>query len=612
MNLRLSFVFLVSASLWLSACSQPSMPRDASSTDAVSNETSVDEGSMDATSDSARVDDAWDAWMDTVSDRAPVTDVGMNETTESGSDAGGDGLVVFDARSVTDSASDADATATPIDAGGRCGDGVADRTYDTTTGWFREECDEGSQNGRGSCGTDCRFRPCGAGRLCPPLRSTFLYGLGGDHANLARYLLLLKEQGYNEVIFLGVGVQRWAYSGGMFRVVEETSSGLDVSARLVEVAERAGMGVIVGLMTISVITPGYYDWQIWPVPSRWAEAVRFSLDLAARIAERSGRSPAFRGFYIPQEMDVVGQRAARSPGWDPVGYYAELIRGGNGRLGLRQLAGPGRLVTISPYLHAIESDGSGNVVRVHAPDSVASDVVFIVDTLASAGGVDRVMIQDGVPKGWTRVENCDGPGQPPCLSRYFRAMQTALGPSRARVLWANVETYQWPPDTTNCYLDTPARADRVNLQVRATGAVVGGLTQWIHRYTFMASVGNADCDARRDALGRAYVTMPFPTELFALDVSGRRAMFLRGYHLDYRGTVRIQCRTSSGTDGTFTIRNDVSDPRHRYYNPAFATLAGPVVELSFWRPPECVVGTDLRVQYENPGGVSSVPWIGGW
>jgi hypothetical protein len=576
--------------------------------DVPSDTAALDDGPADTTLPDAPVADTPDA---TLPD-APVADTPdatLPDTPDATlPDARPDRIALPDAPRDTMAPVDA---AADVPAAPRCGDGVPDRTFDPATRWFREECDEGARNGRGACGTDCRFRPCGTGRLCPPVRSTFVYGFGGDHARIAGYFLQLKEQGYNEVILLGVGVQRYAYSGGTFRVTSETDDALDTATRMVEVAAPAGMGVIVGLMSISVETAGHYDWEIWPVPTRRADAVRFGLDLASRIDARVGTSPAFRGYYITQEFDVVGLRASRSAGWDPLGYFAALIQGEGGRRGLRALAGSSRLVTIAPYLHALERDDSGAITRVHPPAEVGADAAYILEVLGPAGGVDRVMVQDGVPKGWTRVTNCDGAGQPPCLAQYFRAMESAYG-ARANRLWVDLETYDWPQDPRCNGLDTPETIDRLALQVRAVGASVGGFTQWIHRYTFMASVGDATCDARREALGQAYQRAPLPISLFALDVSGRRALYLRGYHLEQAGQVRVTCPTTGGGSGTFAIRLETSDPRFYYYNPTYRTAAGEVVELAFWRPTECAAGATLDVVFENPGGATSVPWRGGW
>lgn len=466
-----------------------------------------------------------------------------------------------------------------------CGDGDVDHSVNRATGWFVEECDDGSQNGvgLGACGADCRYRRCSEGRACGPLRSTFAAYMPSDDESIRQSYLQMRADGYEEVIFVNVGGQEWTKTGDQWAPGGEQigfvdrSGGASALQRHLAVAEQAGIRVVVGLG--GIIPLGGYGWEIWLSSDVRGPFVAWNLDLASELIDQVGDSAAFGGFYISQEVNFGSANQCEAAG----SYYADMISGAQGRQGLRALVGA-REISIAPYL----------AVGSQAASTTGTALRCLYDRLQAAGGIDRILVQDGVPKqaeGFTTMQN---------VGAHFQAMWEALPTNDRDTLWVDLETYAWPDG--ECFLSRPADIDRVAGQVRETGRWVGGFSQWIHAHNFTAAgLGQDECDPAREALGDTYVEHPFPFHAFVYQSN----VIVRGYYLLPGGTAGLSCDTASGTqtwtytegDGLSVVHapdyvsdDDVPDPRE-------------IFEVSFPHPGEC---TGNRIAwYVNPDGTTS-------
>ncbi len=508
----------------------------------------------------------------------------------------GDGPTAGDGPAASDSAVASDSEPPPSDGPVQpppkaCGDGVADRTFDAAKGWYVEECDEGALNGTGreACGTDCRYRSCDSGRPCGPLRSTFGAYFPSSEAELAALLLSMREMGYEEFIPVNIGAQLWKKSGSSFTVTGvqdayyKVTGSSSVLSRHLALAAKAGIKVIVGLA--GLVVDGGYDWEVWLNASRRQPFVEHTLDLAAEVIKQVGGSPAFAGFYLPGEMNL-GQNLCTEAG----DFYAQLIGGAYGRTGLRAQLNSrgGGLITIAPYL----------AVAGQSAATIGARLRCVFDKAKAVGGLDRIMVQDGVPKaaeGFTTLNN---------VKSYFAAMWSALAAADREVLWVDLETYAWPnaPCTSAPGGSRPATIARIGDQVREVGRYVGGFSQWIHAHNFRASkLGSDACDPDRTALGQAYITRPFPFHGFNYNSH----VILRGYRLLPAGAIEVSCPTASGTQ-TLSFNQGSGLAVHyaaSWLSDADVPDPSEVYEVSLPVPAVCTGA--MQVSFVNPGGSKS-------
>jgi hypothetical protein len=134
--------------------------------------------------------------------------------------------------------------------------------------------------------------------------------------------------------------------------------------------------------------------------------------VAAKIWSRYGRSGAFGGFYIPQELANYGYTDEE----------IRLLKGYFGPLGrYSSKFGGGKVVSVSPYFNPDEGG-------LADPARFASDLKAIL----SDSGIGVIMLQDGV--GVREIKAADIGAK---VVPFYREVAKALGPGQT--LWGNVE-----------------------------------------------------------------------------------------------------------------------------------------------------------------------------
>ncbi len=250
-----------------------------------------------------------------------------------------------------------------------------------------------------------------AGRGAPRVGGTFLqfwnFHKDWDGARWQTLFGYLAELGVREVVI------QWSRYDGI------DYSGL--TGWVLELAGRAGMGVWVGLAHESswwrALEEGAPDARL----RRTAEA---HLELAAELKSVVRGQRAFRGWYLPEEIDDVHWQGAAAGG------LHEHVKGMRRRLRPLAMSGFSNGRTAPAELGRFWRQVSG-------------------------GGLDRVLFQDGIGAGKLTLENWPG---------YLQALGRGLG----RRLTVVVECFEAAPGGAG-FQAGPAGLERIRRQVELAG-----------------------------------------------------------------------------------------------------------------------------------------------
>jgi len=242
-------------------------------------------------------------------------------------------------------------------------------------------------------------------------------------------------------------------------------------ARIFANAESLGMHVVVGLYFSE-------DWHTADKTntSTYSDLLTRHRAVIDEVWDLFGTSPAFAGWYIPQEIEDLSwpngspQQGLLANWLEDVASYAKS-------------KDASKSVYIAPYFSLFRP---------------ADDLeTWYTTVLSTATDVDVVLVQDGV--GTTRI---DGDVDVP---HYFNAIADACA-STGRTFGAVVETFQqtrgWPVSTGD-FAAAPAAASRVESQLWEAAATASQLVQFEYSY-MQSTLGNEEDQLYRDY--RAYQT----------------------------------------------------------------------------------------------------------
>lgn len=231
------------------------------------------------------------------------------------------------------------------------------------------------------------------------------------------------------VVQWSVSDQTPFYESAHFKAGHQT-----VLPRIMTAAEAHGFHVLIGLV---------HDNAYWRKIDRDPKLVRVyfkrllhdSLIAAREITKNFGNSPAFAGFYIPQEIDdrtwLFPERSAVL-----VGFLADV------RAGLREIA-PQAPVAISGFSNAFAD-----------PELLQRSWQTILET----SGIDRVLFQDGIGVGKLDLNDADV---------FLTAVATAAR-AAGKTFTPIVETFtqvDGPPLNQKPFRAEPAPLDRIIRQL---------------------------------------------------------------------------------------------------------------------------------------------------
>jgi hypothetical protein len=182
----------------------------------------------------------------------------------------------------------------------------------------------------------------------------------------------------------------------------------DTIPNLLAAAELKGMKVVLGL---------YFN-QSWDQDRDWSQGqvysdvVSYNTQVIDELWTKYGASPAFGGWYIPQEIDDLHWQSDSRRA-----LLANMVQTLAARAKSKSATHP---VMIAPFF------------RMNQPADVYEQ--WWINFLAAAPSVDWIIPQDGVGTGDTDLDT-DVP-------HYFRALQRAVAASPGRNLGATVESFQ--------------------------------------------------------------------------------------------------------------------------------------------------------------------------
>ncbi|QOY89739.1 DUF4434 domain-containing protein [Paludibaculum fermentans] len=194
-----------------------------------------------------------------------------------------------------------------------------------------------------------------------------------------------------------------------------------VTRRVLELADRAGMGVWVGLAYEPAWWRALEEGAGEALLRRTAEA---HLALAAELKSVVRRQRAFRGWYLPEEIDDVHWQGAAAAG------LHEHVKGLRRRL---------RPLAMSGFSNGRMAPAELGRFWRQVP----------------GGGLDRVLFQDGIGAGKLTLENWPG---------YLQALERSLG----RRLTVVVESFEAVPGAQG-FQARPAGLERIRRQVELAG-----------------------------------------------------------------------------------------------------------------------------------------------
>ena len=214
----------------------------------------------------------------------------------------------------------------------------------------------------------------------------------------------------------------------------------DVVDRVLQAAEASGMSVYLGLQH----DPTY--WQQITGRDRVVKdylyvRTAFNMRVHAALLKQFGTRAAWKGTYIPEEMDDLNWRT---------GERAALMRDYLKRLtGLLKRDDPERAVLVSTFYR----------LRT-APEVYAENLAF----LTAESGVDAVLVQDGIGDGvpWKYAKRY--------APVYYKALRSQW-PDGGPALWAVVEVFERSTAENEAFAARTAPAERVAGQIELLGDV---------------------------------------------------------------------------------------------------------------------------------------------
>ncbi|MBV9925673.1 MAG: DUF4434 domain-containing protein [Acidobacteria bacterium] len=222
------------------------------------------------------------------------------------------------------------------------------------------------------------------------------------------------------------------YGGTKF--IPEGTAGVDATKIILDYAKDNGMQVFVGL---KYDTRWYGNWK----DQKYLEEVAAeNKKLAKQLWERYGKSRAFAGWYVPQEMwneDYTPQEL------EQLGKYFRDVGDE-----CRRLA-PGKPVAVSPYFNP----GFGFLGADAFGQRYAQFLKF--------AGLNIVMLQDSVGARKIAPEEFEDKVLP-----YYSALQAAAQQNGAE-LWGNAESYEIVPNQPDENKFQPTDICRVAKQINA-------------------------------------------------------------------------------------------------------------------------------------------------
>lgn len=223
---------------------------------------------------------------------------------------------------------------------------------------------------------------------------------------------------------------------GGTKFIPEGKDGIDATKIILDYAQDNGMQVYVGL---KYDTRWYGKWK----EQKYLEQVAAdSKKLAKQLWERYGKSPAFAGWYVPQEM------------WNQDYSPRELEQLGRYFRDVgdecRKLA-PGKPVAVSPYFNP-----SSDFLGAEAFGQRYSQFL-------KGAGLNVVMLQDSVGARKIAPEEFEEK-----LLPFYRAIQATAQQNGAE-FWGNIESFQIVPGQPKDDKYQPADAARLAKQINAGG-----------------------------------------------------------------------------------------------------------------------------------------------
>jgi hypothetical protein len=204
-------------------------------------------------------------------------------------------------------------------------------------------------------------------------------------------------------------------------------------------AARHAIGVFVGL---ALAENGNGDPQAAQDAAFMGALIERSRESATRVHDLYGTSPAFAGFYLPQEPWTPGSRGELGllPDYlQEVGHHC------------RRLA-PAKQIAVSPFISDLATD----------PELTETTYASMLDVSA----IDVVMLQDGVGARGVEVADLETRVKP-----YLVAMRAAAE-AAGREMWVNVESFS---------RDAPGPLARLQAQVALARTITPSVVTFDYR-----------------------------------------------------------------------------------------------------------------------------------
>lgn len=255
-------------------------------------------------------------------------------------------------------------------------------------------------------------------------------------------------------------ITQWsAYGSTTF--VPRSDEFFDVTGALLRYAEKHDMDVYIGLRDDK-------DWWTgWKDKAYLDKLAEDTGRLAEEIHARYGRSPAFRGWYVPQEMSNLAYDDAQLKNLSA--YFRKVSAK------CHELA-PGKPVAISPFFNPrIE----GQKWLVSASENGRNYRRFLENS-----GLDIVLLQDGAGARGIKKEEIGERIVP-----YFRELRKACDATHVQ-LWANAESFEIVPGQPDPQKFWPTDIDRLLEQIRQEAPYVDGRLITFDLFHYMNPYGD--------------------------------------------------------------------------------------------------------------------------
>lgn len=254
----------------------------------------------------------------------------------------------------------------------------------------------------------------------------------------------------------------------------------DVTGAILRFAEKHDMEVFIGLRD----DKGW--WTGWKDKAYLDKLADETARLAEQIHARYGKSPAFRGWYVPQEMSNLTYTDAQIENLSA--YFRKVSDT------CHELA-PGKPVAISPFFSPRPESW-----LVSAPVFGKNYRKFLENA-----GLDIVMLQDGAgARGIKKEEIAE------LVVPYFRELKKACDATHVQ-LWANAESFEIVSGQPDPQKFWPTTIDRLLEQIRQEAPFVNGRLITFDLFHYMNPYGdlhegeaNATFRQREKVLYEAY------------------------------------------------------------------------------------------------------------